>query len=200
MKMTRLISAILFAAVTTTGLVLLMNALISKDWKEPEEVEKRKIADIRLPEREIDTRYDTSKPEKPEQVEQAPEMPEPEFDAPDVSAEAVNISAPQVASDVDVSFSNFKSDGEYLPIVRVEPIYPSRAAARGIEGYVIVEFTVTTNGSVRDPVIIEAEPSSIFNRAAQRAVVKWKYKPRVVDGQPVEVPGVRTQLTFQLEQ
>ncbi len=63
----------------------------------------------------------------------------------------------------------------------------------------VVEFTVTSNGSVTDPVVIESEPSSIFNRAAERAVVKWKYKPRVVDGNPVDVPGVRTMLTFQLE-
>ena len=194
----RLISAGIFAAVVTVALVLVMHQLINKEWEAPEEGKKFKFSDVRMPDREIETQYDQDKPEKPDEPEDVPDIPEPDFDAPDVSADAVNIAAPTIGAEVDVSFGNFKSDGEYLPIVRVEPIYPTRAASRGIEGYVIVEFTVTSNGSVIDPVVVEAEPSGIFNSAAERAVLKWKYKPRVVDGAPVEVPGVRTMLTFQL--
>jgi len=196
----RLISAGIFAAITTVGLVLLMHQLINKDWEAPDDREKFRFSDVRMPDREIETQYDQQKPEKPDEPEDVPDIPEPDFDAPDVNADAVNIAAPTLDSTVDVSFGNFKSDGEYLPIVRVEPIYPTRAASRGIEGYVIVEFTVTSNGSVIDPVVVEAEPSTIFNSAAERAVTKWKYKPRVVDGTPVDVPGVRTMLTFRLDQ
>lgn len=199
MNVTRLISAAIFAAVTTVGLVLLMHQLINNQWEKPDEKEKYRFSDVRMPDRDIETQIDQEKPEKPDEPEDVPDIPEPDFDAPDVSADAVNIAAPTIDSGVEVSFGNFKSDGEYLPIVRVEPIYPTRAASRGVEGYVVVEFTVTSNGSVIDPVVIEAEPSSIFNRAAQRAVQKWKYKPRVMDGTPVDVPGVRTMLTFQLE-
>ena len=196
----RLISAAIFAAVITVALVLLMHELINKQWEAPDEHDRIKFSDVRMPDRDIETQYDQEKPEKPDDPEDVPDIPEPDFDAPDVSAEAVNIAAPTVDSTIDVSFGNFKSDGEYLPIVRVEPIYPTRAASRGIEGYVIMEFTVTSNGSVIDPVVVEAEPSSIFNSAAERAVLKWKYKPRVVDGVPVDVPGVRTMLTFKLDQ
>ncbi len=199
MNVTRLISAAVFAAVTTVGLVLLMHQLINNQWEKPDEKDNYRFSDVRMPDRDIETQFDQEKPEKPDEPEDVPDIPEPDFDAPDVSAEAVNIAAPTIDSGVEVSFGNFKSDGEFLPIVRVEPIYPSRAASRGVEGYVVVEFTVTSNGSVTDPVVIESEPSSIFNRAAERAVVKWKYKPRVVDGNPVDVPGVRTMLTFQLE-
>ncbi len=196
----RLISAAIFAAVITVALVLLMHELINKQWEAPDEHDRIKFSDVRMPDRDIETQYDQEKPENPDDPEDVPDIPEPDFDAPDVSAEAVNIAAPTVDSTIDVSFGNFKSDGEYLPIVRVEPIYPTRAASRGVEGYVIMEFTVTSNGSVTDPVVVEAEPSSIFNSAAERAVLKWKYKPRVVDGVPVDVPGVRTMLTFKLDQ
>ncbi|SVD91537.1 uncharacterized protein METZ01_LOCUS444391, partial [marine metagenome] len=90
------------------------------------------------------------------------------------------------------------SDGEYLPIVKVAPIYPARAASRGLEGYVILEFTVTRAGTVRDVFVVEST-SSIFERAATTAAYKFKYKPRVIDGEPVEVPGVRNKITFVLE-
>jgi protein TonB len=71
--------------------------------------------------------------------------------------------------------------------------------SRGLEGYVDMEFVVTQTGSVRDPVVLFST-SSLFERAALRAVLKFKYKPRVVDGVPVEVPGVKTRITFQIEE
>lgn len=200
MKVTRLITAGLLGAVTTALLIVVMFKLVDKEWQEPEDTERRKLADFNMPERDIETQYDQEKPEKPDKPQEEPDIPEPQFDAPDVSPDAVSVATPTVDAGVEgINVASFTSDGEYLPIVRVEPIYPTRAASRGIEGYVIVEFTVTANGSVRDPIIVEAEPSSIFNRAAERAVLKWKFKPRVVDGSPVEVPGVQTQLTFKLD-
>ncbi|MGI9341292.1 MAG: TonB family protein [Gammaproteobacteria bacterium] len=91
------------------------------------------------------------------------------------------------------------SDAEYMPIVRVVPMYPRQAALLGIEGYVIVSFTVTTTGSVRDVIIVEST-NAIFNRAAAQAAAKFKYKPRLVDGQPVEVHDVHTKLTFEFDE
>ncbi|MBN1239057.1 MAG: energy transducer TonB, partial [Gammaproteobacteria bacterium] len=88
--------------------------------------------------------------------------------------------------------------GEYLPIVKVAPVYPARAASRGLEGYVIVEFTVTRTGTTKDISVVEST-SSLFERAAVDAAGKFKYKPRVIDGEPVEVPGVRNKITFVLE-
>lgn len=199
MNITRLIGAAIVASITTVALLFLMQQLISKEWEEPENLENRKIADINLPEQEIETQYDTTKPDKPEEPEEAPDIPEPQFDTPDASADAVNIPPPTLSTDISIDgIGGFSSDGDYLPIVKVNPRYPSRAQSRGIEGYVIVEYTVTTNGSVRDPVVVEAEPSSIFNRAAINSALKYKYKPRVIDGQAIEVPGVRTRIVFNL--
>jgi protein TonB len=90
------------------------------------------------------------------------------------------------------------AEGDYLPIVRVAPVYPSRALSRGLEGFVDMSFTVTATGSVINPIVLQST-SSMFERAATRAVVKFKYKPRVVDGIPVEVPGVKTRITFELQ-
>ncbi len=89
-------------------------------------------------------------------------------------------------------------DGEYLPIIRVEPNYPKEAADADIEGYVIVEFTVTEYGGTDAIKVVEAVPASVFDQSAIRAVRRWKYKPRVLNGVAVAVPGVRTQLTYSL--
>ena len=86
-----------------------------------------------------------------------------------------------------------------MPIVKVAPTYPRRAAQRGIEGYVVVEFTVSSLGTVIDPVVIEAEPPGMFDSAAIDAVKKFKYKPQMSDGKAVDVPGVRNIIRFELE-
>ncbi|PCI46844.1 MAG: protein TonB [Alphaproteobacteria bacterium] len=90
------------------------------------------------------------------------------------------------------------SDGDYLPIVKVAPIYPRRAQERGLSGYVIVEFTVTRLGTVVDVKVVETT-NSVFNRAAVKAAAKFKYKPKVVDGEPIDVAGVLHKITFEME-
>lgn len=90
-------------------------------------------------------------------------------------------------------------DGEYLPIIKVAPMYPRSAAQRGIQGFVVLEFTVTELGTVQDPQVISAEPEGVFNRAAIDAALKFKYKPKIVDGKAVAVPGVRNIIRFELQ-
>jgi protein TonB len=92
-------------------------------------------------------------------------------------------------------------EGDYLPIVKVAPIYPQRALSRGIEGYCVVQYTVTRQGTIRDPFVVESMcTSALFHRASVQASHKFKYKPRVIDGQAVEVPGVQNKFTYEIEQ
>jgi protein TonB len=92
------------------------------------------------------------------------------------------------------------SDQDVLPLVRIAPDYPARAAARGIEGWVIVQFTITPTGSVNDPVVVKAMPKSIFDDAALKAIARWRYSPKIEGGVAVERVGVRTIIRFVLEQ
>jgi protein TonB len=89
-------------------------------------------------------------------------------------------------------------DRDSIPLVRVEPSYPERAAERGLEGWVEVEFTISASGTVRDPKIV-ASTSNVFHKAVLDAIRKWKYQPKIEDGKPVERPGERTVLKFTLE-
>ncbi|MYF28736.1 MAG: TonB family protein [Gammaproteobacteria bacterium] len=85
-----------------------------------------------------------------------------------------------------------------LPIVKVAPVYPGHAIKEGIEGHVLLEFVVTETGAVRDAVVLEAQPSGVFEQAALKAVAKFKYKPRTVDGKAVATAGVRNRVAFEI--
>jgi len=81
--------------------------------------------------------------------------------------------------------------------VRIPAEYPQRALLRGVEGYVILRFTITETGSVIDPEVLRAEPANMFESSARRAVMRWKYQPQVRDGKPVRVVSM-TKIIFEL--
>jgi protein TonB len=188
----------LVAVPVALGLFFLMQALIDREYQQ-EDIKNRKIADIVVPEREIDINVKETKPEKVEDPEEPPPEMEPMEVDFDTDLNVANI-APGASVDVSISSSGMAAgDGEYLPIVKVAPIYPRRAQTRGITGYCIVEYTVTKSGSIRDPRPVDCEPSGVFERASVKAAEKFKYKPRVVDGEPIEVAGVQNKFTYELE-
>ena len=85
-----------------------------------------------------------------------------------------------------------------VPLLRVPPKYPARAASRHIEGWVKVEFTIQTDGSVDDAVVAGSEPEAIFDDAALTAISKWKFKEKIVNGVAVPQRAVQ-RLQFKLE-
>lgn len=89
------------------------------------------------------------------------------------------------------------ADGDAVPLVRVPPRYPERALARGLEGRVLVEFTITASGGVRNARVVAAEPTNAFDEAALEAVRQWRYTPKIVRGVAVERPGMRIAIPFQ---
>ena len=197
--MARYAISIVLGASVTFALLFVMQLLIATGRGAITEARAFRIVDFVRVERQSIVETKKEKPEKPPEPEQAPDMPSPDMLDSFDSSMAVSMSSPVINASLNIGGVGFGvSDGEYLPIVKVAPIYPARAASRGLEGYVILEFTVTRAGTVRDVFVVEST-SSIFERAATTAAYKFKYKPRVIDGEPVEVPGVRNKITFVLE-
>lgn len=197
MSIARFFSALVPAVIVTFGLLFLMNLLILSDLKPPENTDEFKIPDITMPDREVSEEFDTRKPDKPDDAQEPPpDIPEPEFENPDID-NSLAVS-PQVGIQVKIDgIGGFSSDGDYLPIVKVEPKYPSSALSRGTEGYCTVEYTVTTTGETDN--IVEYDcPQKVFLRASITAAKKFKYKPKVVDGNPIEVPGVRNRFIYRM--
>jgi len=190
---------VLLGVVVTIALFTLMQALIRSDKSPFTDNIVGKIVDFVRVDEEQDLQIKQRKPKPPPPPDEPPpDAPRPEFNQ---STESMGIAVGSVDVKVDLNMQGtggFSSDGEYLPIVKVAPVYPRRAQTRGIEGYVLLEFIVTETGAVRDPVVIEAQPPGIFDRAAIQAALKFKYKPKVVDGSPVEVAGVRNLIKFEL--
>ena len=90
-----------------------------------------------------------------------------------------------------------KISSNVIPLVRIPPQYPMRAARRNIEGWVKVEFTITESGTVKDAVVVESQPSDIFDQAALRAISKWKFKAKIIDGEAFEQRAIQV-LQFKL--
>lgn len=197
--MMRYVSAILLALGVTYGLIFIMSQLIATGNPVITEQEIGNIVDfVRIKQDETvrAKKRDVEKPEKPQTP--PPAMPKPQIDLAKINTKTnanvsfntgLNISADTLAA----------SDGDYLPIVKVAPVYPRRALSRGVEGYVIVEFMVTKLGTVENVVVVEANPPGYFERAAVKAASRFKYKPKVINGEPVDVAGVRNQITFKID-
>jgi protein TonB len=112
------------------------------------------------------------------QVQEMPRMAIPDLEVPLVAG-------------LDMYLGDFHQagpalEGDIVPVVVIRPMYPREAAMSGIEGWVKVEFTITETGTVENPEVIDSDPPRVFNREAIRAILKWKFKPRVVDGVAVE--------------
>jgi protein TonB len=195
--------ALLLAVVMTFLLLWGMQALIVGGNKAMTEAPRGNVLDFIRLKKDEQVLKKERKPQKPDKPkEPPPPMVAPQMQQNNPNSEALSTSfAADIQIDAGLSggLSLDSGDGDYLPIVKVAPIYPRRAQARGIAGYVIVEFTVTKNGSVKDPVVVEANPESLFDRAAMDAVLKFKYKPRVVDGEAMAVAGVQNKITFQID-
>lgn len=191
-------SSALVATAVTFALFFLMQALIATGQKDLEEKNIGRLVDIVRVEREETL-------QRRERVERPPEQVKPpEIDVPQNSAS----SSTQTLFNFDFNLRGDNlsgigvgtGDGEYVPIVQVAPIYPQRARAQGIEGWVLLEFTVDRDGTVIEESIqvLAAEPKGWFERAAKQSVAKSRYKPRVINGEPVEVPGVTRRIDFKL--
>lgn len=89
-------------------------------------------------------------------------------------------------------------DRPLIPLVRVAASYPSAARNAGREGYVDLRFLVTATGQPADIEVVYAS-HPIFRNAALRAVARFKYKPRVHNGEAVAVNGVETRIRFKME-
>lgn len=197
----RLVFGVALGVLTTFVLFLIMELLVHSEGAAIEDKVTGRIVDfVRIPEQnQIETKTRKPKPPPPPE-EPPPDMPQTSFETSDVTI-GVDIGAVRTNVDLNVgAVGGFSSDGDYLPIVKVAPVYPRRAQTRGIEGHVLLEFTVTKTGAVVDPVVIESEPPGIFDRAAIQAALKFKYKPKVVNGEPIDVAGVRNLITFELEE
>jgi periplasmic protein TonB len=193
--------SVIAGTIVTMFIVFTMQALIATAKHELDEGGSRHFVDFVRIERQEATQTKERRMERPARPEAPPPAaPPPRTDSVDPVSTAFQMDAVDVQPDLAIGGIGFESaDGDYLPIVKIAPVYPWKAQADGIEGYCIVEYTVTTTGAVKDIRVVEADPRAIFDKASIEAAAKFKYRPRVVNGEPIEVQGVRNLFRYSLE-
>jgi protein TonB len=196
--MSRAIPSSILAVLITLGLILAMYGLIKMDEPELTSGKSVKLPDFVHADRNEDLQTIAPKPDRPTDVQEQPDVPDVDVtpDRVDINS---NLSLGAVKVGINRDLKGFNSnDGEYLPIFRAPPIYPRRAMERGLCGWVDLMYTVTASGGTRDPVVTDSS-SSMFEKAARKAALKYKYKARQVGGKGVDVPGVEIRIRFSLE-
>ena len=120
-------------------------------------------------------------------------------------------SKPKMQMNLPKLSTSLKGNGPYLgpggagggsgvtPIVRLDPEYPRKAAMQGIQGWVQLSFDITTMGTVENVRVMKSKPKRVFDMSAKRALLKWKYRPKMEAGKPVPQKGEMVQLDFKLE-
>ncbi len=165
-------------------------------------VEVRQATRIEFTRMKRDTETATRREQK---VEREPPPPTPEIPSISSSSGDVGKISISLAPKIDTkgALQGLKlsggNDRDVVPLVRINPEYPARALSRGVEGWVTVQFTITETGSVTDAIVVDAMPKGLFEEAALKAIVRWRYNPKVEDGQPVSRKGIQTMLRFQLD-
>jgi len=104
------------------------------------------------------------------------------------SGETTGVDAPTLPTGAapELQGGSGNDQAEAIPIFKIEPKYPRKAARSRIEGWVKLEFTITESGTVSDPVVVDSNPRRTFDRSAIQSIRKWRFKPKVVDGRPVQ--------------
>ncbi len=194
--------AMVLGGIATFGLFFLMQSLIAYGAAPKQDEVLGTVIDFVMAKVETETQTKRRRPPRKLAEEKPPEPPDLELS---------RARRPQSGAS-DYSFWGFDfgdlaggphlgtapSDADILPLVRIEPRYPARALMREIEGWVLIEFSISPAGTVVNPFIVDSEPPRTFDRAALRAVARWKYRPKVEDGVAVVRHGVQVVLTFEI--
>ncbi|MEE8119256.1 MAG: energy transducer TonB [Gammaproteobacteria bacterium] len=147
----------------------------------------RRDEQTRTKQREVPKKPQPPKKPPPPQLEVAQQEQRPQTPQLDINMPRLDIPFGAGSGPFLGGFSAAMSgDGDVIPIVQIEPQWPRDALIEGIEGIVVIEFTINEDGTVSDPRVVSADPPRIFNRNALRALLRWKFKPRIIDGQPVK--------------
>jgi len=203
----RYLVSVVLAVVVTVAAFYLMHTLVSGSDGERENMDLP--PGIRFGPVDIEQELQTKERRKPDpppppdtpppppdiQVSEFRQMP---MDMPRMEMPDLNLgvgAGPPVLGNVSMDRG---AEGDVVPLVRINPQYPRDATMNQIEGHVTIEFTITETGSVRDPRVIDSDPPRVFDRAAVRALLRWKFKPRVVDGTAVARQAVQT-LEFNMD-
>jgi len=196
---TRYASAVVTGSVTTFCLFFVMQALIAMQPGAASEARDRwPLKPVRVKEPEEIRTIDFEPIDKAIK-EPPPIAPRPRNDHSDETVISVPPPAPPTPGDRHDGTVFRVNDGPLVAIVRVQPVYPPAAEARGLEGWVLVEFEVRPDGGVANAFVVDSS-NQLFEKAALAAAYRFRFKPRVVDGVPQLTAGLQNLFRFEFSE
>ncbi|WP_105254734.1 energy transducer TonB [Pseudoalteromonas sp. T1lg75] len=188
----------LAAAAITLATFSFMVSLLTAEQRAPVEVFDDVIVEIMEPPKHTEVIKKT-KPVPPK-VEPRPQARPSLAAEPGDEVLTLAPTLPDVGTEMsDLGEFSSMSRDTAMPLVRVPPQYPATAAREGIEGYVILSYDISPTGQVINAKVISAEPKRIFDREALKALSKWKFSPKVVEGVARSQPNQQVRLDFNLQ-
>jgi len=208
----RLTVGLIFAILVNLGLFTIMQVMTSANKVDRRFVEEIRLLDfVRVKKNSTTETKKRQLPEKPKPPEKMPPPPQMTLPTKQAKVPTPKLAVPNIKVPLNIAggpylgaFSAAPSApaivsdyAQVAPLVRIPPRYPRSAARRNIEGVVKVAFTITKEGRVLNPHVLSASPSGVFEKAAIKAIKKWKFNPKIVDGQAVEQTAAQ-EITFKL--
>ncbi|MEE9426104.1 MAG: energy transducer TonB [Methylococcales bacterium] len=210
--MIRWFGALFLALLISVGLFWFMQWMVMNNDSGLQKTSNQQLVDfiriqkdtaINKKQRRLKPKPQPEPPNKPKLVRSQPtkplQSPAPQMDMPNID---IPMTSPRLSANLSQAMPVQKRmpsanpelgqpSGGLIPIVTSKPRYPLRAQSRNIEGWVVVEFTITPTGSVIDAKVTDAKPEGTFDRAALNAIVKWKFKPKIENSRPVAQRAVQ---------
>ena len=198
--------AVVLALATALSLFWFMSVLILKENTayrgESQNLSVRFLSDPRPEDLELRSRRLPKKPEPDKPPPQSPKLKISQKDLPKPQL-STEVPVPDLPDDPALegkgpAGGGGNSDRSAVPVFRIRPVYPRRAALQNIEGFVLLKFDVNKAGRTENISVLRASPPQIFNSAAIQALGKWKYKAKMENGRPVRQNGLKVKLDFAL--
>lgn len=166
--------------------------------KRAEQREREKLAEQRKLQEQRQAEQARLKQQRAEEARAEQQRMERERLAAEHAAAQRALQAQQAAHDARQKAAA-QDISQYQPISKQAPAYPRRALSQKLEGDCVVEYTVTAQGTVADPTVVEGACDPIFARPSIASASNFRYQPRIIDGRAVAVPGVRNTFRFRIE-
>lgn len=199
--MTRLIPSALLATGVSLMLFFGMHLMVSPQGDVQRQDSRQAVIDFVRLKKDSRTQLkerrkkEPPKPKKPQMPDTAVSNQQP------MAMQSIPFTAPSIAADLGVSSQSFLGDAtvgmgfgdsDVIPLVRMDATYPRKALSRKIEGYVTARLSINPQGTVDDVDVLDAKPRGVFEREAVKALYKYKFRPKMVDGKPIEQQAVQT--------
>ena len=202
----KLALAFVCALVVSTGIFALMEGMVNSEADFDRNGQNQAVIDFVRLKQDSDTQLKERQKKEPPKPKKPP-VPQEAVAENNAAVKQLAIKMPQITPDLSLANKNLLGDaqigmgfgdGDVIPLVRMPAQYPSKAKRRNIEGFVKARLEINAEGTVDSVEIIDSNPKGIFERSAIRALYKYKFKPKMVDGKPQPQTATQT-LEFNLD-